>query len=64
VNLNQNTVEVFVRSFNGTYIDPTSTQVVGINMALNEFKYANTFKNFTFQFFNWTAGEFSTSRVS
>jgi hypothetical protein len=55
----QNTVEVFVRSFNATYVNPASTQVVGVNMALDEFKYANTFKNFTFQFYNWSAGEFS-----
>ncbi len=55
----QNMVEVFVRSFNATYVSPTSTQVVGVDMALNEFKYANTFKNFTFQFYNWSAGAFS-----
>ncbi|MBN2153089.1 MAG: hypothetical protein JW839_16675 [Candidatus Lokiarchaeota archaeon] len=54
----QNVVEVFVRSFNATYVDPTSTQVVGVNMALEDFKYTNTFKNFTFQFFNWTSGEY------
>jgi len=55
----QNTVELFVRSFNATHVDPTSTQVVGVNMAMNNFKYANTFNNFSLQFFNWSAGEFS-----